>query len=800
MIEQVDWVQIEVCLTQKTSDWKKREEDLQLLIDRLDRNDGHAMEFVIRNSKIMALQLNDLRSALVKLASMAIEKAASNAAESKMGVLEKFTDSFLKDANLVKALGSANKVINIHAGTAFRALFETSQVTLATLEAFYNANKDNKNISLRERIAEAFCVYISSIGKAKDKRIKTEGVSFLKKALEGLCKDASGNVRTSAKKAKAILDKVEDAITVGGFVTCSMEEESFEAKTMSRSRELHKSKNNLNLSYEKSKTMPIPRREHSKGMEIENDDTLPSKFNDISAAKKDIKKLKTKTESIIDILENPKKQIKEKVDQIAKQNLEEFYNTCDSDDYKKLLGQFQTAKNFEIKKLIVKLIEGVKISKFMGTMLSYTEKERLDKKLNYSFFIARLMQEELIEFIEFFLVRNNSFALKLLQKRFDVEEFENIIADNNDLVQSLLTIVSQNITDGTSENYIKLNVCILESIYQSSQVVTQHKHFTFTDAFFYRLNDLNPDLHKFLQNHKRKLGEKVVFKPNNNNEQQVNVINRPPVSFHRENKVPYTKNDEKMINPIPAPIKPAPIQNMEEPHELHESADSRLELLMTKANSQTKKTVIKSILAHLKQLQGTNEKFSADKIFNKTLEILKCTFESDDLDDEIVNLGCKLAEEIHRMFEKDKSKCMSIYDIVFDVIRLHPAFKDKVLEFVIASSLRNQFYAHIIMCVDSKDISTVIDGIRILINMLKVGKESLYYPMFHKEVAGLISDTTKIMRELFVHPEVGVRKNVVHFIVQCYFFADNNVFLKMLNEFSPEQQKLVEIYIKKSES
>lgn len=620
MSEQIDWVQIETHLTQKETDWKKREESLQVLIDRLDQHDHHVLEFVNRNSKAIALQLNDLRSALVKLASIIVEKAALNARDMNLGDLDKFVDSFLRDPNLIKAIGSANKVINIHAANAFRSLFENNQVCFNALEGFYLANKDTKNISVRERIAEGIYIFVNNLGKAREKKMRIEGIGFFKKAVEFFVKDANANVRALGKNTKAALDKVDDALILNDHTIYSMEEESFDAKTMSRSREVRKSKNSMNLSNEKSKTMPIPRREPFKGMEIESDDMFSSKYYDGSTTKKDAKRVKTKPESVVDIIENPKKQIKEKVEHIIKHQ-EDFYNTCDSEEYKRLLLQFQYAKNFELKKLIVKLIEEVRISKFMGNLLNFVEKEKLETKVNYSFFMKRLLQEELIEFIEYFLSRNNAFSLKLLHKRFEDEEFDNIIADNSDILHSLFTKISHNIIENTSEIFVKMNAIMLEKIYQNSQVVTQHKHYSFSDIFLEKIKNLNLEMYNFLQNQKRKLGDKVIFKPNSNNEQLPPSITKPHVSLNRENKIPYLNVEEKPPNLTPNSKKQIQI-TVEESHDLKDSADGRLEVLMSKANAQTKKTVIKSIHTHLKNIETNKKSFSIDKLFTRTLEIL----------------------------------------------------------------------------------------------------------------------------------------------------------------------------------
>jgi len=791
----VDWTQIEACLTQKNSDWKKREEDLQTLINKLDAHDAHAIDFVARNSKSIALQLNDLRSALVKLASIVVEKAAKVVDENATGGLEKFAEGFLRDANLIKALGSANKVINIHAATAFRALFEHGLVTLSALEGFFVASKESKSISVRERAAEGLEMYISALGRAGDKKIRTEGIGFLRKATEQLLKDASGNVRNAAKKAKTALDKIED-ILLGVSTSHCMQEESADARARNRSRDLEKSQLGTCVILEKSKTMPIPRRETSKGMEIENDDTQPLKHSDFGSSKKEAKKAK-KGEGVVEILENPKKQIREKIDTISKMDLEEFYSGADGDEFKRLLMQFQCAKNFELKKLIVRLIEGVKIDKFMGAVLNYTEKERLDKKLNYSFFITRLMQESLPEFIEFFLCRNNSFALKLLQRRFIVDEFDALVGENPDLLQSLLTITSQNIAESTGENFVKANVALLESIHASNAVIAQQKHLSFTNAFFAKLEPLNGELHKFLQDQKRRLGDKVVFKPSNNNtDNKLQSTLRSTAPLKSENKAPANRIDDKSHTTSLCTSKPGPITTVED----HESADGRLEALMGKANSSTKKTVLKGILTHLKGLQTHKEPFSADKILARTLEVLRCAFEAEDLDDEMVGLCCKLIDEMHCMFERDKIKCMSIYDALLEFARNAPQFAERVTEFIVASALRVKYYGHVLMCINGGDSTSVLEGLKVLTSMLKAGKESFSYLAFRKELNAMLSDTTTVMRELFAHAEVSVRKNVVNYIVACHFFFDGSAFQKMLDGFSLEQQKLVEIYIKKTES
>lgn len=56
-------------LENEKSDWKRRDKILKFLIEGLSEGDAFLYDFVCRNYKGLAVQLNDLRSAIGKISS-----------------------------------------------------------------------------------------------------------------------------------------------------------------------------------------------------------------------------------------------------------------------------------------------------------------------------------------------------------------------------------------------------------------------------------------------------------------------------------------------------------------------------------------------------------------------------------------------------------------------------------------------------------------------------------------------------------------------------------------------------------
>ena len=224
---------------------------------------------------------------------------------------------------------------------------------------------------------------------------------------------------------------------------------------------------------------------------------------------------------------------------------------------------------------------------------------------------------------------------------------------------------------------------------------------------------------------------------------------------------------------------------------------SKIEALMKKANNETKKTVIKSILKHIDNIDESRDSVSLDGIFNKTFEILRCTVDSEQLDDELVSLSCRLTKEIFVLSEGDSIKTRKLNQLLLRFLHTHPEFGETLADYIVSRDMRQAFLIYLIQLMQGEDVGMIIQSLKTLTLLLKMGKESYSYKSFYNEFVNVFEGVEEKMQELFSHKEVGVRKNLVQFIVQCKFFLDSGDYKKIVSEFSFEQKKLVEIYVKK---
>lgn len=478
----IDWASAESFINQKDANWEKRSESLQMFVDRLAKRDKYAMEMVCRNSKGIALQLNDLRSALVRLASLIIEQFSVNAEEMGGYGADRFGEALLKEPNFIKAIGSANKVINNHAASAFRALCERRQVGLAALEAFYLSNKDSKNNNIRERIAEGLSIYAAGLGDCADKQLRAEGADFLRRTIDVMIKDASGPVRAYAKLAKESLEgQLKDS---GNRATGQLDRDKLKhTKTVTRSIEPLKSKDSHSVTLDQKQTIPVAKKIRKDMASIENDETV-SISNAIATNKKTQQIVQVqKIAGLLDILESSDKSVKEKLAELSRYDLAYISCPCTIEDYKRFLRLVQAAKNPQLESLYSSLIEGIDISKITGKLLAHAEAEKLHNKESCSGFIAKLLTQHISSFVDYFLQRNNLFALRFLILRFDLDEFDAFIDEKPDVVPSLLTIICQNMVDDNTDSFLKHNASMLEHMYQSGVVLSKYKNYQFSEEF-----------------------------------------------------------------------------------------------------------------------------------------------------------------------------------------------------------------------------------------------------------------------------------------------------------------------------
>ena len=843
MINNKNWETHEKILTTEKSDWQKRVETLKLLKNAISLDDKTGFEFTSKNSKGIALQLNDLRSAIVKLASELVELFSEKVINFENLInYEKFCDHLLREENLHKALGSANKVINKHATKAVVSLFEFNLVSFQSLEHFTKMCKRNKISRTRERVAEFIFIFMENIiNGSNNRKIKLGDLSFFKKSTDLFIRDANESVRSWAKKTKAILDDFQDAISNYGD-TSDIKEKSFERRTTKEKDK--KDKKIKHHSKKKEEPKYTPPKNYNKNIKSLN---LSKKKNNEKKAKSDLikgfkrnqnhhekknhneKKIhyeKKKPENILEILEDPSLSILEQINFLRRFDLNKFCRNCNFNEFKNLLTIHQFVRNNELSGIIEEIFSNIKIDNFFSDLLSFLDREGRNYEKIPDGLWENLHSMDFIYFLEFFIKENSFGGLELVNNKFDLDEFEYIISKNENLADSLLNLIDLNLTKKSknrNKKFLIMNVKLLELIFQSTFMVKNFRKYSFNPNFLKELNSFNSTLAKFFnyrseekkreKQYKVKERQKQQPKENNHysNEMEIEKEEEPKLSKQKlskkkqEEKKKYSKKKQEEEYEIKKNKNQQQHKNISKNQEKapNFAENKKIVELLTQANLTTKKSVLKSIIDHLQQMQNSKGEIEknqeSETVFYKTIDILKCTGEGEQIDQEIITTSFKLIELMNLFCIKNHNLYKLLLNSIIYFLRNDLVSRDFFCEKIIKSSLRqkilNFMISDLIILEDPKEIVFII---KILIVFLKIGK-NFEDKIFHDDVLEILNNIISIMKKLFIHSQVSIRKNVVHFFVQSFYFFTNEEFENMMNQFSPEQRKLIEIYIKKSQ-
>ena len=155
----------------------------------------------------IAVQFGDLRSGLVKVAKEVVLAATDIEGPPRRELL-KFTEIFLNEPTVLKAVGSANKVIANHTASAFNALFEKKTVSFDLLLSILATAKNSKNAQIRERVVQGLSIFTEGIQK-DSQTLTLEQVNTLLQNTENFVRDAAPGVRNFARKTKITLSSIE---------------------------------------------------------------------------------------------------------------------------------------------------------------------------------------------------------------------------------------------------------------------------------------------------------------------------------------------------------------------------------------------------------------------------------------------------------------------------------------------------------------------------------------------------------------------------------------------------------------
>lgn len=316
--------------------------------------------------------------------------------------------------------------------------------------------------------------------------------------------------------------------------------------------------------------------------------------------------------------------------------------------------------------------------------------------------------------------------------------------------------------------FIRLNLELLRAMCNIKPVFRELQNKIHSQVFQSKLKKLDLELY-----------EKLIKKVSKKKEvKETKEVRQPSPAKH--------KQEQQKVQRVPtrdfdhdAPPKPKPQQKAESPLE----DSQRLIFLIEKANLQTKKEILKSILQHLNVLHNQDN----TRIFQNCIDILNCVSKCEDIDKEILSL-CFIVIEILNQFSEDADQQQELIDSSLNFFQNQTLQRDQVAEQFIKNPVRALVLQFFIGKLDEgENVNEILTILKLLMVFLKISRGSKYHGEFHSEIMENKEELKQVMKKLYGHSEVSVRKNVVLFFVQGYYFFKTEAFTDLISQFSIEQ-------------
>lgn len=711
-------ISLSTVLSNPKAPWKERIGCLDTLSSVLEHNPVETLDLLILHVSDIARQLNDLRSAVVNRASYLVKQSAKTAKGINYKQFKAFSTSLFVSNDFLKALGCGNKVINGHATAAFIELFETDNVDYIALERLFLSQRDNKNNNVRERVSMGLCIYIKGRYDQKKDGLEFGHLYFFAEAVDVFMKDASGKVRQWAKRAKAELTRLEKLIK--GNI-----EQMSDVKTMSRSMQLQ--------------TTPVKEKE-------ENFIT-PEKL----------------CEEIIYVIEDGQLGVKEKVAQLKKIGNDDQIRRITFNDLKKLLEVFEHIKHFELRKAIGRVIERAEINPYIGNVLAYVEKEKLDKKMNFRFFVKKALEGSLLDFIEFYMLRNKATALRLLLKRLDSEEYCVILTERPEIEKNLLSIINGNFSKQKNKTFLINNLKLLRFVLKNSTLKIENlkQFFESKSICFLKENDFK--LFNQLGLEEEQMNEMTIEDHKEEN-REMKIQEEEPVCSNND----ITKNTQCLID------------DMEE---------------LKRNVLDNKKNMIKITLDSLIR-NWKNQVVDNNRLFSVIKDLLKDISTNQDLDKELITLYSTFLETISTMNGNEFPVDIRVRFFI-DLISNNQKAGKNIFKTLVESEFRQTFFFFLLgeVCPkrrpENKEAATLL---QLLTAFVCYGRVSQQKDKLYKEIFENTDAISTTLKQLFHNKDIKIRKEVVCLLVEIKIFLGEEVFDVFIDQFEEEQKRLVDVY------
>lgn len=232
------------------------------------------------------------------------------------------------------------------------------------------------------------------------------------------------------------------------------------------------------------------------------------------------------------------------------------------------------------------------------------------------------------------------------------------------------------------------------------------------------------------------------------------------------------------------------------------SENVSIDAQLKNASPQAKKKILNGIENKLFDLDsaGLSTK-ELNVIFLKALDAITTIVNSGSLDQDLVDPICNSIETISTK-KPSMEVLREIHNLVFNMYHKNSKeVKERVVDVTINVGQHERFADHTLEWFADKGapVPEIVDKLKFLVGYFKTAQHNYNQMAISKAVKGVLPKLLPLLRNnFFAHTEVTVRKTVVQTMVQLYHFVGESEFEKCLSFFSLEQQKLIQVYIKKS--
>jgi hypothetical protein len=797
----INFEKVKEDLSSLDTDWKTREDHLQILLDNLPRLITNASTFdtFCELAKAIALQFSDLRSMIVKLASAVVQDFTSLTKKNNSPKVFAFTSELLREPSFLKALGSANKVTAQHAQAALESMITRMRLSFDALVEFFNNNSSSKIIAMRERVTEAILGFILSEKKHQEANGDNDSIpngdsgskerpnafeqptaksrpqgsaknclpitqdnrsngknnqqDFYQKAADLFIKDAAANVRGTAKLIKAEL------ICVGQF------DFSKSAKDVPRAKPVRFDSRSIsrreNVSIDKAN--PSSRQLKAKPMSaqvIPLDAIVTEKANP-KPYRKNPSVLKTKStrgivESVSFLIDSALKTLNDKqatiADKVAEVNRvmtqESKYIVIDMEQFLEFMRHLDTTKSSQLHETLSRLLTSVSTRAIREELFNKICHKRWINRPNMAVVVNHVARQMgFSQLVDAFIGYLHDDMVILIDRHFNIEEFDLIVAKSPEVIKSMIQRISECVIENKNSTE---SLSLLEKLIQVKQAVQYC-----TD------NSLDQRLMDVLERNNQSLFKFLMAKQG-----------RPIMSSKKS-----MRNDEKANA---------------------QSETAKIQELMSRANLVTRKNILKSITGHVAKLGSPDVAASTrTKIATKTIAILDClSASSDSADEEILLLAFDVLDKLvlvslemsllHNLFEAS-SRLFDVHQDKFDTEQV-----ERLLEFV---AIEPRYLLSVILRAEKADIHS-ISQLTFIFRQLKTfpNKSEII-----TKTKSMIDDFLQSIRTLLVcHSNIEIRKMTVGMLVQLYISLGPKRAAEINSTFTPEQQTLINVYMKKA--